>query len=428
MSRADFPPPIPIRFRGIRAARSVVHGVRRRISALAAAATVATVTRLRALAALAVAAGVVLAMNVGAQAQSGFMADPSGALSFSPSQFSQMPPVQAPSNGPARPDGRGQTPRALPSQALPFVGTQPAAGGAASGARAVAGQGAAAGPAGDPHSILPQPPAGKVAIGMSARFGENEPFIPRGLVWRVFADRPEASGAYPLVAEAADPAPVFFLSPGGYVVHVAYGLASVARRIVVGDESRREQLVVPAGGVTLRADVAERPIPAQKVTYDIFEGSFLQGRASSRPYFRGANSGDLIILPAGDYYVVSTYGDGNAVIQADVAVAPGKVTDATLHHRAGEVALRLVRVTGGEPLPDTQWSILTPGGDSIKESINALPVFALAEGEYTAVARFEGKTYTKEFSVEAGKDGPIEVLVGDQVAPQGIDTQEGSGD
>nr|WP_281493763.1 hypothetical protein [Ancylobacter koreensis] len=362
------------------------------------------------------------------------MADPSGALSFSPSQFSQVLPGQNPAGAPTArpaPDGKGQLPRVpsqtLPLQALPFVGTPPA-GGTASGARAVAGQGATAGPAGDPHSILPQPPAGKVAIGMSARFGENEPVIPRGLVWRVFADRPEASGAYPLVAEAADPAPVFFLSPGGYVVHVAYGLASVARRIVVGDESRREQLVVPAGGVTLRADVADRPIPAQKVTYDIFEGSFLQGRASSRPYFRGANSGDLIILPAGDYYVVSTYGEGNAVIQADVAVAPGKVTDATLHHRAGEVALRLVRVAGGEPLPDTQWSILTPGGDSIKESINALPVFALAEGEYTAVARFEGKTYTKEFAVEAGKDGPIEVMVGDQVAPQGIDTQEGSGD
>lgn len=320
--------------------------------------------------------------------------------------------------------------QALPSQAMPFVGSPPPAGkpSGSAGPAARLPSGGQESAAADPHTILPQPPAGKVAIGMSARFGDKEPLIPRGLVWRVFADRPEASGAYPLVAEAADPAPVFFLSPGGYVVHVAYGLASVARRIVVGEESRREQLVLPAGGVTLHSDVNDKPIPAQKVTYDIFEGSFLQGRASSRPYFRGANSGDLIILPAGDYYVVSTYGEGNAVIQADVAVAPGKVTDTTLHHRAGEVSLRLVKIAGGEALADTQWSVLTPGGDSIKESINALPVFVLAEGEYTAVARYDGKTYTKEFTVEAGKDGPVEVLLGEQVIAPSLDVQEGSGD
>ena len=92
---------------------------------------------------------------------------------------------------------------------------------------------------GDPHTILPQPPPGKAAIGMSVRFGEKEPLIPRGLEWRVFADVPESSGAYPLVAESTDPAPVFFLSTGGYVVHVSYGLASVARRIAVGEDSRR---------------------------------------------------------------------------------------------------------------------------------------------------------------------------------------------
>lgn len=261
----------------------------------------------------------------------------------------------------------------------------------------------------DPHAVLPQPPAGKAAVGVSARYGEADSFIPRGLVWRVFADKPEASGAYPLVAEAVEPAPVFFLSPGGYVVHVSYGLASAARRIVVGTGSRREQLVIPAGGVKLRSDVNDKPIPAQKVTYDIFEGSFLQGKTSSRPFFRGANEGDLIVLPAGNYYVVSTYGDANAVIQADVTVQPGKLTDAIIHHRAAEITLRLVKNSGGDALPDTQWSVLTPGGDTIKESIGAFPNFVLAEGDYVAIARNNGKSYTKEFNVEPGNNANIEV-------------------
>jgi len=315
------------------------------------------------------------------------------------------------------------------AQAMPFVGTTPPAGAVAKPAPSAGPAPGEAKPAtGDPHTILPQPPPGKAAIGMSARFGDKEPLVPRGLVWRVFADHQEASGAYPLVAEAAEPAPVFFLSPGGYVVHVSYGLASVARRIVVGEESGREQVVIPAGGVRLQADVLDKPIPAQKVQFDIFEGSFLQGRAASRPFFRGADPGDLVVLPAGDYYVVSTYGEGNAVIQADLQVAPGKVTDATLHHRAAEVTFRLVATAGGDPLPDAQWSVLSPGGDAIKESINAQPAFVLAEGEYTAVARQAGRTYTKDFKVEAGKDAPVEVLVGEQALPPSADAEEGSGD
>ncbi|MBS9477822.1 hypothetical protein KIP89_11980 [Ancylobacter sp. VKM B-3255] len=314
--------------------------------------------------------------------------------------------------------------------ALPFAGNTPSATPTKPAAKpaATAPAGAAPKAAADPHTILPQPPPGKAAIGMSARFGEKEGLVPRGLVWRVFADRPEPSGAYPLVAEAADPAPVFFLSPGGYVVHVSFGLASIARRIVVGDESRREQITLPAGGIKLQADIGDKQIPAQKVTFDIFEGSFLQGRASSRPYFRDANAGDLVILPAGDYYVVSTYGEGNAVIQADISVAPGKVTDATLHHRAAEIVLRLVNSAGGEAIADAQWSVLSPGGDSIKESINSTPTFVLAEGEYTAVARHDGKTYSKDFKVEAGKDEPVDVLVGEQATPPSLNTEEGSGD
>lgn len=316
------------------------------------------------------------------------------------------------------------------AQALPFVGTQAPA--ASQGPKIAAPQILAPGGVrpGDPHAILPPPPAGKVAIGMSARFGEADPLVPRGLVWRIFADRPEASGAYPLVAEAAEPAPVFFLSPGGYVVHVSYGLASVARRIMVGDQSRREQMTLSAGAVKLQSDVNDKAIPREKVSYDIFEGSFLQGRASSRPFYRGANSGELIILPAGDYYVVSTYGEGNAVIQADLAVASGKVTDATLHHRAAEMSLKLVQAKGGAALPNTQWSVLSPGGDAIKESTVAVPSFVLAEGEYVAIARYEGKTYSKEFSVQSGKNGPVELLLGEQqpVPGTGVSSEGGSGD
>ncbi|MEW6255143.1 MAG: hypothetical protein AB1592_04240 [Pseudomonadota bacterium] len=270
---------------------------------------------------------------------------------------------------------------------------------------------AAPGNAREPHAVLPQPPAGKVALGAYARFGADGAPITRGLSWRVFADTPEASGAFPLVAESTDAFPVFFLNPGGYVVHASYGFASIAQRVVMGSTSRREAFPLPAGGLRLSADVVDKPIPAQKVTFDIFEGSFLQGRASSQPYYRGANAGEVVLLPEGTYHVVSAYGDANAVVRADVTVQPGKLTDATVHHRAAQVTLKLVKITGGEALADTQWTVTTPGGDTIKESIGAFPQFVLTEGDYVAFARNDGRTFSREFKVEAGQDQDIQVLL-----------------
>ncbi|WP_127090841.1 hypothetical protein [Aquabacter cavernae] len=267
------------------------------------------------------------------------------------------------------------------------------------------------GTAREPHAVLPQPPAGKVVLGAYARFGAEGAPIPRGVSWRVFADTPEASGAFPLVAESSDPFPVFFLNPGGYVVHVSYGFATAAQRVQMGAISKREAFLLPAGGLRLGADVENKPIAAQRVTFDIFEGSFLQGRASSQPYYRGANAGEVVILPEGTYHVVSSYGDANSVVRADVSVQPGKLTDATVHHRAAQVTLKLVKITGGEALADTQWTVTTPGGDTIKESIGAFPQFVLTEGDYVAFARNDGRTFSREFKVEAGQDQEIQVLL-----------------
>jgi hypothetical protein len=55
--------------------------------------------------------------------------------------------------------------------------------------------------------------------------------------------------------------------------------------------------------------------------------------------------------------------------------------------------------------------VLTPGGDEIVRSIGgAFPKVVLAEGEYRAIARNEGKTFERAFKVITGVDGEIEVV------------------
>jgi hypothetical protein len=120
-------------------------------------------------------------------------------------------------------------------------------------------------------------------------------------------------------------------------------------------------------------------------------------------------TGDVVLLPAGTYYIVSTYGDVNSLVRSDVQVQPAKLTDVVVTHHAAVITLKLVDQRDGEALANTQWTVSTPDGDVIKESIGAFPRLVLAEGDYHLIARNEGKTYQRDFKVINGVDGEVEL-------------------
>ena len=121
-------------------------------------------------------------------------------------------------------------------------------------------------------------------------------------------------------------------------------------------------------------------------------------------------AGDVALLPEGTYYIISNYGDANSVVRSDIRVQAGKLTDVTVSHRAAVITLKLVSDRGGEALANTAWSVITPGGDVIKESIGAFPRVVLSEGEYRAIAKNEGKVFERPFNVVNGVDGEVEVV------------------
>lgn len=254
----------------------------------------------------------------------------------------------------------------------------------------------------------PEPtPAGQATLAVSAEFPGGAATIGSGLVWRVLADT--ADGSPPrIVARSNDAAPVFMLEPGSYLVHAAYGFASGTKRVTLGPRGVRERVAISAGGLTLAGSIGDNPIAPAQLSFSVFVP--LQGNSEGRLVVGRAKAGELIRLPEGTYHVVSTYGDSNAIQRSDVKVEAGKVTDATLHHRAARVTLKLVAAPGGEAFAGTAFSVLTPGGDVIREAIGAFPQVILAEGEYVLIARQEGQVHSKEFKVESGLDRDIEVI------------------
>jgi hypothetical protein len=254
-----------------------------------------------------------------------------------------------------------------------------------------------------------QPPIsiGQVTVNAGATFaGSNEP-IRSGLVWRIYEDRGDTSQPV-IVARSSSPAPSFTLSPGNYIINVAYGFASASKRISVQRGNLNERLAINAGALQLKGAVSGSPIPANRLTFSVYvpEAQNSEGRL----VIAEAKANDMIRLPEGTYHIVSTYGDANAIMRSDLKVESGRVTEATLNHRAATVTMKLVASEGGEAFAGTAFSVLTPGGDVIREAIGAFPSVTLAEGEYVLIARHEGKVYTREFKIESGLDRDIEVL------------------
>jgi len=282
----------------------------------------------------------------------------------------------------------------------------------------------------DPPSV-----DGQATLGLSAILVGHTAPLTGGLKWRIFKANPDADGSHALIQESNLAQPTLTLPPGDYVVHVSFGLASAARKLTLGPEVQSQQLTLAAGALRIEGTVADAPIDHSLLSLSIYvpEGRNPQGKL----VYAKAKAGDIIGLPEGTYHIVSTYLDtvsgrfmptssaasagksaapappavlpSNSIVNADIKVASGKLIDVTLRHRCATLTLKLVNKPGGEALANTTFTVLTPGGDVIRELIGAFPSLVLAEGEYVVVARHEAKTYQSTFSVQSGMDQDVEV-------------------
>ncbi|KQV81552.1 hypothetical protein [Rhizobium sp. Root1220] len=252
-------------------------------------------------------------------------------------------------------------------------------------------------------------------VALEAKLTGNGDPVEEGLSWYVFNPVAGADGKLPLVASSQGGSADFQLAAGDYFVNVSFGRAGITRKLTVPEEGLvdRQTLVLEAGGLLLNAvsgtDVRIRP---DQLSFSIYSADVREDGE------RGLVMADVppntvVRLNAGTYHIVSEYGEVNASIRADIQVEAGKLTEATIQHKAAQITFKLVSDTGGEAIADTAWSILTAAGDSVGESVSAFPTMVLAEGEYSAVARNKDKIYQRDFKVAAGKNVDIEVLMKD---------------
>lgn len=235
--------------------------------------------------------------------------------------------------------------------------------------------------------------------------------IDNDVVWRVYEESQKPGTTGKLIATNREASPVLRLQPGSYLVNAAFGRAHITRKITVaaGVETS-EPFVLNAGG--LRVQVAGDPaakLDAGKAHFDVATDE--RDQSGNRALVLSkVKPGIVLRLNSGIYHITSTYGDANAIVESDVTVEAGKLTEMTVTHKPARVTLKLVQRQGGEALPDTVWSVLTPDGRTVKESVGALPTHFLAAGAYMAVAKSQGSVFRREFSVKENEVAQIELV------------------
>ena len=309
---------------------------------------------------------------------------------------------------------------ALPASSVLAQGTLPATGAMPTPGTAVA----PVVPIPKVETPAPEKKRGQLALSALLTPRDTQPITGKVPIhWRIFAEGLDAKGRHKLVAQSDEAAPTLGLPEGTYMVHAALDLASALRRVTVTGSASSERLVLNAGAMRIVGMLGDKPINPARLSISIYVPE--AGNSEAKLVLAGAKAGDLVALPEGSYHVVSTLLDTagyagaqksgvgnktNSVVAADLKVQAGKLTDATLRHRSAVMTLKLVNDSGGEALANTAFTILTPGGDVIRELIGAFPSLVLAEGEYVAIARHDAKTFQTTFKVSSTLDRDVEVL------------------
>lgn len=250
-------------------------------------------------------------------------------------------------------------------------------------------------------------------VELNAQLAEDSQPLEHGLTWRVYNPVPDNEGKLPILATSEGGKAHFEFEPGEYFVHVAFGLAGVTRKLtVLADEPLDKQsFILNAGGLMLNAvsgnDVRIAP---SKLRFSIY-ASERDENDDRQLVVSDVKPNQIVRLNEGTYHVISEYGDVNAVIRSDINVTAGKLTEATILHRAAQITLKLVSEAGGEAIADTAWSITNSAGDLINESVGAFPSMVLAEGDYTAIARHKEKLLRRDFNIISGRNYDVEVLL-----------------
>lgn len=225
------------------------------------------------------------------------------------------------------------------------------------------------------------------------------------MVYRIhkISDRTGAVGQE--VVRTAAHHPQIRLPSGDYLIHAQHDLAEVSERATVQPGRLTRKIInMNTGALRISSKFSGATQKFKNhVSYKIYQGSPETG-GGRREIARTTRTGKTFRLTAGDYVVAGRLGNLNATIETKVTVLAGRLTEVELEHNAALVSFAFVKKQGGQPEQNVFWMLLDDSGQELWRTSRPTPRFALAKGNYRAVAEISGKRLNKRFTVNAGEE------------------------
>jgi Ca-activated chloride channel family protein len=252
--------------------------------------------------------------------------------------------------------------------------------------------------------------AGKESLRLRARITAATDPIARPIAWTVHRVDDSAEDKWPLVGERSAAEVAFDLAPGQYVVRAGYGAIKAAKVVVIQPRQQVDvTFILNAGGLRVVPALAFLDPPeGLNAKHWVFEAA-ADDRGNRRLFAEADRPGEVIRLNAGTYHLISRFGSANAVVEADVTVKPGMLTEVEINHKAGIVHLGFARHDTDGPPESVQWQVNDSNGAVIMRANGARISQILAPGDYIAEVDYGGRKFEARFEIDIGETKEVNI-------------------
>ena len=235
--------------------------------------------------------------------------------------------------------------------------------------------------------------------------------IARPIDWAAYRVEDAEADRWRKIADVSTPVASIPLPPGRYVVRAAYGAVRAAKVLVVRPGRRIDAtFILNAGGLRILPALAFMDTPEGAAAKHWIFAAVPNENGGRRLFAQSDVIGEVIRLNAGTYSLVSRLGNANAVVETDVTIRPGMLTEVEINHKVGLVTLRLSgaarETASGGPV---KWQLFDSRGAIVFRAEGRETAQVLLPGRYRAMAEYRGKSYTSEFTVEIGEKKTVEI-------------------
>ncbi len=213
------------------------------------------------------------------------------------------------------------------------------------------------------------------------------------------------------IAQSNKTSPTFWLPAGEYFIKANYGLASADMAVRIKANQRTEKtVIINAGALRLSSKVEGLPETLKSQVFYVIYDAKPDLEGNYREIFTTSQAQRTVRIPPGEYLIEGRWGNTNARTPVSAMVTAGKLTSATVIHRAGRARFKLTSVPGGPPTGKPYWTFYDFSGAEIGRNVKPTPERIFSAGKYSVVVRYDDQEFKAEFTIKSGDEKQIDIV------------------